>query len=173
LAILMLAALAVLVFTWMMAGGPYDPKQEMAAREAAAKGQTPMPGSEAALRRGINDILAGRHSQQAQQNLQKPGPLQSVIYLGGGSRGLLPGTGERYDVFRMNFRNGTLEGMVLQGKDGLSFAGWRNSGPPTPRQIIEGYASFPASVRATRTLIQLGVLLAAALIGRLLLRIRL
>jgi hypothetical protein len=171
--LVLLAAEAVLVVTWATTR-PYDGRQEMAAQEAAAKGSVPMPGSEAALRKGIDDILSGRRTPQAQQQMEKMGPLRSVAYLGGVRSGLLPGMGSLYELFRMEFRNGTLEGMVVTGKDGVpTFAGWRNVEPPTPQQIVEGYAAFPPGVRAMRTLTQLGVLLAAALIGRLLLRVRL
>lgn len=174
LAMVMLAALAVVVITWMMAGTPYDPKREIAAEEAAAKGGVPMPGSEAALRRGIDEILAGRRDPREREAMQKMGPLQSVRYLGGGKRGLLPWTGTPFDRFGMNFRNGRLGAVVAPGKDGaLMLAGWGSDEPPTPQQVIEGYASFSAGVRAQRTAVQLGVLLLAALIGRLIFRLRL
>jgi hypothetical protein len=174
LALVMLAALSVVVLTWLMAATPFDPKREMAAEQAAAKGQTAMPGSEAALRKGIDDILAGRRGPRERQEMQKLGALQSVEYLGGGRRGLLPGTGDRFDHFRMKFHGGTLGGVVLPGKDGaLALAGWGRDAPPTPQQVIEGYASFSAGVRAQRTAVQFGVLLLAALIGRLIFRLRL
>ena len=174
LAKVMLAALAVIVLTWAMADKPYDPAQEIAAQEAAAKSQAPIPGSEAALRKNIDDILAGRRDPREREAMQKLGPLQAVTYLGGGKNGLLPGTGARFDRFLMRFRAGDATAFVLQGGDAKpALAGWGPSGPPTPKQIVEGYASRPAGDRVMRTLTQIGVLLLFALIGRLVFRIRL
>ena len=108
-------------------------------------------------------LLADAHEQK--QVLADMGPLQSVAYLGGNARA---------DRYRVTFQKGVLLWAIGLGKDGkLQNFGFDSPDPPTPQQWIASYASFSARERATRVATQLGVLLAAALFGRLALRVRL
>ena len=187
-AAVLLASGLVIAASWMLTP-PYDAGRLSEADRQASKNEVPAPGSEAALRRMIGEIQQGhpdyarmdknladaiRGDAQERKRLASFGPLQSVDYLGGGKAGLLPGTGFRFDRFRVAFRNGTLIWLVSLGESGkIARMGFQSPDPPTPQQMMDGYASFPASVRIQRAAVQLGVLLAAALFGRLALRLRL
>ena len=187
-AAVLLASGLVIAVSWMLTP-PYDASRLTEADRQASKNEMPAPGSEAALRQVIGEIQQGhpdyarmdknladaiRGDAQERKRLASFGPLQSVDYLGGGKAGLLPGTGFRFDRFRVTFRNGTLTWLISLGENNkIARMGFQSPDPPTPQQMMDGYASFPARVRIQRAAVQLGVLLGAALFGRLALRLRL
>jgi hypothetical protein len=107
---------------------------------------TALPGSEAAVRRNIEDLARGtpdyaRMSEdlakitkqqlpQLQADMSKLGPIQSVTFKKVGPDGL--------DVYEVTLANGTMESGILISPDGRIVAAW--IGPPDP----------PASAPAAR-----------------------
>lgn len=160
---ILLAAGLVIAVTWARFS-PYDLAGDLAAQEAAAKGQVPAPGAEAALRRGIAAPPPRRGT-----DVTKLGPLQSIGYLGSESE-----SPKRIDKFRVTYRNATLVWRVGLDKMGApQTVDYFNPEPPTPAQMIIG----PAGIRASRVLFvmasKFALLLGVAMISRFVLRIRL
>ena len=97
-----------------------------AALAKRVKDQTPMPGSEAALRRIIEELRVGKPNYdlmspglaattrqqlpQLQANIVQLGSLQSVSFQGVGPAGA--------DIYRVKFDNGSLEYRIGLGPDG-------------------------------------------------------
>lgn len=164
--VVLLAAGLVIAVTWVRFS-PYDLADDLAAQEAAAKGQAPPPGAEAALRRHIAAPPPSRGT-----DVTKLGPLQSIGYLGSDSPN--SGLAKRIDNFRVTYRNGTLVWRVGLVKKGVpDMVDYYNPEPPTPAQMIARFSSLRASrvwfVMATKFALLLGV----AVISRFVLRIRL
>jgi len=187
--LVLLASGLVIAASWVFTP-PYEARRFVAEDEQAAKTQIATPGSEAALRRVIGEIQQGRpnyarmskgladalrRQPEAQKRVAAFGPVQAVGFLGGGRTGLLPGHGQRIDRFRVTFRNGMLIWVIALGQDGeIDTLAFNTTDPPTPRQVMDGYASFSAGVRTFRWAEQFAImLLAVPLLGRFVLRLRL
>ena len=111
-----------------------------------------------------NLIRSGLPRQQPK--LVALGPLQSIAYLGG--------TGPQMDIYRAAFANGSLFWAISVTPAGVTQGlGFFNTEPLKPRDWIDNYSSFPFLQRMERLGVQLGILLAAAFLGRLALRLRL
>jgi hypothetical protein len=160
-----LAAGLVIAVTWARFS-PYDLAGDLAAREAAAKGQAPAPGAEAALRRHIAAPPPSRGT-----DVTKLGPPQSIGYLGSVSE-----SANRIDNFRVTYRDGILVwrlGLVKKGAPDM--VDYYNPKPPTPAQTIIAFSHASASpsrvcfVMATK----FALLLVVAAMSRFVLRIRL
>ena len=186
---MLLASALVIAASWALTP-PYEPRGSAAADEQAAKGETPAPGAEAALLRVIGELQEGhpvyarmnknladaiRAQPGEQRRLANMGPVKSVGYLGGGRAGLLPGTGIRFDRFRVTFQGQTLLWIIALGEHGvIDRLGFNKVGLPTPQDVMDGYASFPAGTRALRWAEQFAILLLLVpLLGRFVLRLRL
>lgn len=166
--VILLVAAPVIAVTWAQFS-PYDVAGALAAREAAAKGQAPAPGAEAALRRHIAAQPPSRETDAT-----KLGPPQSIGYLGSESEPAISGLPSRVDNFRVTYRTGTLVWRVGLGKKGApDMVDYSNPEPPTPAQMIARFSFVRPSrvwfVMATKFALLLGV----AMIGRFVLRIRL
>jgi len=166
--VILVAAAPVIGITWAQFS-PYDVAGHLAVREAAAKGQAPAPGAEAALRRHIAAPPPSRET-----DVTKLGPPQSIGYLGSQSGSPISELPGRVDNFRVTYRNGTLVWRVGLGKKGAQdVVDYSNPEPPTPAQMIARFSSVPASrvlfVMASKFALLLGV----AAICRFVLRIRL
>lgn len=166
--VVLLAAGLVISVTWAQFS-PYDLAGDLAAREAAAKGQAPAPGAEAALRRHIAAPPPSRGT-----DVTKIGPPQSIGYLGSDSEPLNSGLPSRVDNFRVTYRNGPLVWSVGLGKKGApDMVDYSNPEPPTPGQTITRFSG----VRASRVWFvvagKFALLLGVAVMGRFVLRIRL
>jgi len=160
---------------------PFDPKQnELSILQRAVK-RPATAESEATLRRVIGEIQQGRPDYarmnpklaeavrrqlpQQQKFLTGLGPPKSLTYLGGIAR---------MDFYRAAFADGALLWGIAVGADGsVQSLLLVPPGPPSPQDWKDNYARFELPERATRLAGQLGILLAAALFGRLALRLRL
>lgn len=161
--VVLLAAGLVIGVTWVRFS-PYDLAGELAAREAAAKGQAPAAGAEAVLRRHIAAPPPHRGTDFA-----KLGPLQSISYLGSVSQ-----AAKRIDNFRVTYRNGILLWRVSLGRKGApDMVDYDNPAPPTPAQTIDRYSSLHASRVGFVLAGKFSLLLGVALFSRFALRIRL
>jgi len=171
--LVLLAAELVIAVTW--AGtSPYDVARELAAQETAAQGQTPAPGAEAVLRRSIAAQPQETGKLRPRPDMAHLGPLQSIRYLGGFSSPPIPGLARRIDQFRATYRNGTLVWQITPAKNGApERVAFYDPSPSTPQRVIKGFSSLPAVIWKRQMTIVLGSLLAFALIGRYVLRIRL
>ena len=104
-------------------------------------------------------------AQQQKLLLASLGPMQSAKYLGPSPRG---------DRYRVTFKNGSLLWGISVGKGGVIEDYWFVDNRPSTRQEwIDNYADFTLRERVTRMATQFLILLAAAVFGRLALRIRL
>jgi hypothetical protein len=143
-------------------------------RPAAPGGAEALSQVIGGLQRGQTDLsrmnakLAGamrRGQTGAQRWLAGQGPLQSLTYLGGMSR---------TDLYRANFAKGPQLWSIGLDKNGtIQGLQYFPSSPPTQQDVIDNYAQFPWPERTTRMATQLGIMLSAALFGRLALRLRL
>jgi len=170
--LVLLTAGLVIAGAWVMIS-PYDAAGDLAAQVAVAKGQMPAPGAETLLRRSI--ATPPRLRPRPGTDATRLGPLQSVAYLGALPNPLsLLGLGRRIDSFLATYRNGTLVWRISPAKDGApQIAVYFNPAPMTPQQIIQLFSTFSAGAAALNMASQLVFLLVFALIGRLVLRIRL
>jgi hypothetical protein len=176
--LVLMACGLVIAASWVLTP-PFDAGENEREVEQHLTNRPPTPGSEAALRQAIVDMRRGQpdyarmskemadltHVRLARfrQMLAALGPLQSLRYVGGTPRP---------DFYRVNFQNGSQLWGIYIDKSGLT-EGLNVEKAPEPQDYIDGYASFSAGVRAMRWAEQFAILLAAALFGRLALRLRL
>lgn len=168
--VILLVAAPVIAVTWARFS-PYDLAADLAAREAAAKGQAPAPGAETVLRR----LIAAPPPRRG-MDATKLGPLQSIGYLGSDSESPLPGPAKRIDRFRVAYRNGNLVWRVGLDKLGKpDTVDYFSPDPPTPAQTIIGFSHASANPGRVgfAMAVKFALLLAVAAIARLVLRIRL
>ena len=166
--VVLLAAGLVIAVTWVRFS-PYDLTGNLAAQEAAAKGQAPASGAEAALRRRIAAPPPRRGT-----DVTKLGPLQSTGYLGSESEPAISGLPSRVDNFRVTYRNGTLVWRVGLNKNGApDLVDYSNPEPPTPAQTIIRFSGVSARRLWFVVAVKFSLLLALTVIGRFVLRIRL
>jgi hypothetical protein len=164
--VILLAATLVIAVTWARFT-PYDQAAHLAAQEAAAKGQAPAPGAEAALRHRI--AVPPTHRGM---DVTKLGPLQSIGYLGSESESPKSGQARRIDNFRVTYRNGTLIWRVgLDNKGAPDVVDYYE--PPTPAGLIIAFSSISASRLWYLATVRLALMFALASLGHFVLRLRL
>jgi hypothetical protein len=145
--------------------------REEAAEAEQARKHSPAAGSEAALRRVVDEIQHGQPDPvrgqlpQSQRLLTELGPLQSLAPAGGNGR---------FDFYRARYVNGSVRWAISMTKSGaIERLGFGAISPSTPRQWIVSYAGTPLGDRVEEITVKLAELLALAAFGRLALRIRL
>jgi len=155
-------------------------RQDAASVAARAQKRPAAPGGQEALTHVIAGIAQGqpdysrlapgladavrRQEPGVQRRLAKLGALQSVSYVGGINR---------MDLYRASFARGSSFWGIALDKGIIQGLVFLPPGLPTPQDWIDNYASFPWVERAVRMAEQFGILLAAALFGRLAFRLRL
>lgn len=171
-------------------GGAYllkaheGPSRNLSPEAIAAQAQKKpvAPGAEQVLRLMMDEIARGRpdysritpqlademrrgDSNIIQKWVVRQGPLMSLTYLGQIGR---------QDFYRADYQKGTMSWAIALGKGGvIQDLGVTLAGPPIPQNWFDEYAAYPLDERSIRMAEQLGILLEAALIGRLVLRLRL
>ena len=170
IALVLLAAGLVIAVTWARTT-PYDVARAIAAQALAAKGLAPPPEAKALLLRSIQ--TPPRDAARLGADATRLGPLRSITYLGWLKTNPLPGLGRRVDNFQTVYRDGMLVWHVSPAKNGAPPIVVYFTPAPTPRQIIETYATPIGIPWPVQLVVQFCVLLMFALIARKLLRIRL
>lgn len=177
--VLVLLAAGAVIAAAIALTKPFDPRQDEREILARAVKRPPAPGAEAALRHAITGIQRGHPdysgmskdmAEATREELTRNekllaglGPLQSLAYQGGEGSG---------DLYRANFRAGSLLSDIALGKDG-KLDGLDFITPFTPQDWIDNYARFPLPERGKRMAEQFAILLAGAAFGRYALRLRL